>query len=143
MYQTAFELLILKCFEKISHKLVHTIHLSHLHLLHFLHAGCDAFSLGFNLIKSPPEVLVPLPASASFSLRFLLPWPFFLSKRDFCGAPVSFGSSTSSLLDSPDRFKGLSLSAEDMAMKYPLLLVRVSGSRHHGNPERHQFHHRK
>ena len=142
MYQTAFELLILKCFEKISHKLVHTIHLSHLHLLHFLHGGCDAFSLGFNLIKSPPEVLVPI---ASFSIiQFAFPFALaFLFKRDFCGAAVSFGSSASSLLDSPDRFKGLLLSAEDMAMKYPLLLVRVSGSRHHGNPERHQFHHRK
>ena len=63
---------VLKCFKKISHKLVHTIHLSHLHLLHFLHAGCA------HLKCSSPS-----PSSALFILRFLLPWPFFLSKRDF------------------------------------------------------------
>ena len=96
VYQTAFELLILKCFEKISHKLVHTIHLSHLHLLHFLHAGCDAFSLGFNLIKSPPEVLVPVAifsivhfafpfalAFLSFQARFLWGGSFLWIERFF------------------------------------------------------------
>ena len=79
VYQTAFELLILKCFEKISHKLIHTIHLSLLHLLHFLHAGCDAFSLGFNLIKSPPEVLVPV---AIFSIVHFA-FPFALAFLSF------------------------------------------------------------
>ena len=69
VYQTAFELLVLKCFQKISHRLVHTIHL---HLLHFLHAGCHAFSLGFNLIQSPPELLVPVPI---FSIvQFVFPF---------------------------------------------------------------------
>ena len=40
---------------------------------------------------------------------------FFLSKLDFGGVAVSFGWSAFFLLDSAERFKGLSLSAEDMA----------------------------
>ena len=71
--------------------------------------------MGFNLIKSPPEVLVLVPIFSIVQFAFPFAVAFFLSKRDFSGAAVSFGSSASSLLDSADRFKGLSLSAEDMA----------------------------
>ena len=81
----------------------------------------------------------PSPSSASFTLRFLLPLPFFLSKRDFGGAAVFFGSSASSLLDSAERFRGCCYLLKIWPMKYNLLLACVSGSRHRGNPERHQF----
>ena len=67
----------------------------------------DATRSPWDLISSKAHLKCssPSPSSASFTLRFLLPWPFFLSKRDFCGAAVSFGLSASSLLDSADRFK--------------------------------------
>ena len=132
-----------KCFEKISHKLVRTIHFRI--CISCIFSMLDATRSNWELISSKARLKCssPFPSSTSFTLRFLLPWPFFLSKGDFGGAAVSFDRALLPCWTQQKGLKGCRYLLKIWPMKYPLLLALVSGSRHRDNPELHQFHHRK
>ena len=83
MKYSAFDIylyFVLKCLEKIPHKLVHDLHLLHLHVLQFFQGRGNAFSLGYDHIVSTFEALsqfsvgifwfsLPLPGRTSLSLQ--------------------------------------------------------------------------
>lgn len=70
VYQTAFELLVLKCFQKISHRLVHTSI-----CIYCIFSMLDATRCPWDLISSKAHLncLSLSLSSALFSLCFLLP----------------------------------------------------------------------